>query len=105
LIETLVITQGWRILSEFFRADYRGTGRITAYQIMAVLSVAYAFLLFFMLPVSGGAPPDLMAGLQSLWDPGMMLCLGALWLYSFLYTGRSRVIGATVRFYVVKENI
>jgi hypothetical protein len=105
LIETLIITQGWRILSEFFRADYRGTGRMTAYQIMAILSVAYAFFLFFMLPVSGSGPPDLTAGLQSLWDPGIILCLGALWLCSFLYTGRSRVTGATAHFYVVKENI
>jgi hypothetical protein len=105
LIETLVVTQGWRILSEFFRADYRGTGRLTAYQIMAVLSIVYAFFLFFMLPVSGSGPPDLTAGLQSLWDPGIILCLGAVWLCSFFYTGRSRVIGATVHFYVMKENI
>jgi hypothetical protein len=105
LIETLVVTQGWRILSEFFRADYRGTGRISTYQIMAVLSVAYAFFLLYMMPVSGSGPPDLTAGLKSLWDPGVILCLGALWLFSFLYTGRSRVTGAKVYFYVVKENI
>ncbi|MFH1080860.1 MAG: prolipoprotein diacylglyceryl transferase family protein [Pseudomonadota bacterium] len=105
LIETLIISQGWRILSEFFRADYRGTGRITAYQVMAVLSVVYVFFLFFMLPVSGSGPPDLTAGLKSLWDPCVILCLGALWLCSFIYTGRSRVTGATVHYFVVKENI
>ena len=104
LIETLAVTQSWRILSEFLRADYRGTGRMTAYQIMAIISVAYAFFLFLMPPVAGGGLPDLAAGLRSLWDPGIILCLGILWLGSFIYTGRSRVTGATVRFHVVKEN-
>jgi hypothetical protein len=72
---------------------------------MAALSVAYGFFLFFMLPDSGSMPPDLVTGVQSLWGPGMILFLGALWLCSFIYTGKSRVTGATIRFHVVKENL
>ena len=46
LLITLVMTQGWRFASEFLRADYRGQGRISAYQIMAILSIVYTFFLF-----------------------------------------------------------
>lgn len=105
LLITLVTTQGWRFASEFLRADYRGQGRVSAYQIMAVLSIGYTFFLFFFLPVSAGRPPDIGDGLRSLWNPGIVLCFGALWLCSFLYTGRSAVTGAAIHFYVRKERI
>ncbi len=101
----LVVTQAWRVLSEFFRADYRGTGRITAYQVMALLSILYAFLLLAFFPADGGEIPDLMAGLYVLWDPGVILFFELLWIAAFVHTGRSRVTGATVRLHVVKENI
>jgi hypothetical protein len=32
------VTQVWRFLSEFLRADYRGSGRISAYQVMALFA-------------------------------------------------------------------
>jgi prolipoprotein diacylglyceryltransferase len=105
LIEALVVTQGWRTISEFFRADYRGTGRITAYQIMALTSMFFAFFLFFLLPENGRRLPDLTAGLQSFWDPAIILGLGVLWMGSFLYTGRSRVTGAIVQVNVQAERI
>ncbi|TSA45148.1 MAG: prolipoprotein diacylglyceryl transferase [Deltaproteobacteria bacterium] len=101
----LVVTQAWRALSEFVRADYRGTGSITAYQVMAVLSVIYAFLLLAFFPADGGELPDLMVGLLTLWDPGVILFFELLWIAAFVHTGRSRVTGATVRLHVVKENI
>lgn len=105
LLITLVMTQGWRFASEFLRADYRGRGRVSAYQIMAILSIVYTIFLFFALPVSVSAPPEIGAGLRSLWNPGIILCLGALWLCSFLYTGRSAVTGAAIHFYIRKEKI
>jgi hypothetical protein len=101
----LVVTQAWRVLSEFFRADYRGTGRITAYQVMALLSILYAFLLLAFFTADWGEIPDLMAGLHVLWDPGVILFFELLWIAAFVHTGRSRVTGATVRLHVVKENI
>ncbi|MDA8126163.1 MAG: prolipoprotein diacylglyceryl transferase [Deltaproteobacteria bacterium] len=101
----LALTQSWRVLSEFLRADYRGTGRITAYQVMALLSIAYALLLLFLFPAAGDALPDLATGLRALWDPGVILFFQVLWVAAFLYTGRSRVTGATVRLHVVKEQV
>jgi hypothetical protein len=101
----LVVTQAWRALSEFLRADYRGTGRITSYQVMALLSIAYAFLLLVFYPAAGDKMPDLAAGMLALWHPGVILFFEILWGAAFIHTGRSRATGATVRLHVVKENI
>ncbi len=101
---SLLVTQLWRFVSEFLRADYRGGGRISAYQKMSLAAAAYGLLLagFF----DPAAPvPDLAAGLAVVWSPAMVLCLEALWIASFLYTGRSRVTGAELRFHVVRERI
>ena len=101
----LLATQLWRFVSEFARADYRGRGRISAYQKMALLAAAYG-LVIGAAPLSSGLPvPDLTAGLLSLWHPAILLLLQALWIASFLYTGRSKVTGATLRFHVLKENV
>jgi hypothetical protein len=92
---TLIVTQVWRVLSEFFRADFRGNNRISAYQVMSLLSIFYALLILALFPSAGAeAPaPDITAGMIGLWDP------------AFIHTGRSRVTGSTIRLHVVKENI
>ena len=101
----LAVTQAWRALSELLRADYRGTGRITAYQVMALLSIVYAFLLLALFPTARDGMPDLRAGLLSLWDPAVLLFFEILWVVAFIHTGRSRVTGATIHLHVVKEKI
>ena len=45
LLITLFVTQGWRFASEFLRADYRGHGRISAYQIMTLCASIYTFVI------------------------------------------------------------
>lgn len=104
---TLSATQLWRFSSEFLRADHRGGGRISAYQIMALVSVAYGLILTVWLPPSDTAPrlPEILTGLHRLWHPGWLLGLQALWLASFLYTGRSRVTGARIDFHVESARI
>ncbi|MHB8771542.1 MAG: prolipoprotein diacylglyceryl transferase family protein [Syntrophales bacterium] len=101
----LAVTQAWRALSEFLRADYRGTGRITAYQVMALLSIAYAFLLLALFRQVGNGLPDLAGGLLALWDPAVLLFFETLWVVAFIHTGRSRVTGATIRLHAVKDKI
>jgi hypothetical protein len=69
LVLSLLVTQGWRIVSETLRADYRGDGTISAYQVMSMLSVPYAVgvgLVFTDLPIPA---PNVMDGLRSLWHP------------------------------------
>lgn len=103
--QSLAVTQLWRALSEFFRADYRGEGRISAYQIMAILAIGYGLILAFIFPVAQLPQARLLAGLKSLWHPGMILFLQALWVASFLYTGRSKVTGSSISLHVMKNRI
>ena len=101
----LLATQIWRFVSEFARADYRGGGRISAYQKMALVASGDGLIVGLAAGVPAGAAPDLSAGLAALWQPGMLLALQFLWIASFLYTGCSSVTGATLAFHVVKERV
>ena len=104
LIATIA-TQGWRSISETLRADYRGEGKVSAYQIMGIIGVAYAIAAACILTHVPSGPPDLSAGLKSLWSPALILFLQGIWIMTFLYTGRSTVTGATLSFYVHRDRI
>jgi hypothetical protein len=102
---TLFLTQAWRVLSEFLRADHRGGSRLTAYQVMALMGICYGAIM-----ASFGSPdntelPDLVNGLRALWNPTVILSLQLLWLIIFLYTGRSTVTTAEISFSVLKDRI
>ncbi len=100
---TVTVTQLWRVLSEFLRADYRGQGRLSAYQWMGLLAIPYAWLLPAGFAASPRLSPDLHLGLLSLWSPAILLGLQLLWLFILFYTGRSAVTGATLTFHVNHE--
>ncbi|HWU41101.1 MAG TPA: hypothetical protein VN203_25900 [Candidatus Acidoferrum sp.] len=97
---SFVGTQAWRLPSETLRADYRGGGKISAYQVMAMVGMVYALSTFPFLPSVLLPHADILSGLRSLWSPGVILLLQGLWLATFLYTGRSVVTGATLTFHV-----
>ena len=104
LFETLLITQVWRVVSEFFRADYRGDRKFSAYQIMALGAIAYAGLMGVILtPVP--IRPALAGGVAAVWHPGMILFFQGVWLASFLHAGRSSVTGSQISFHVIQDNI
>jgi len=96
---------GWRVLSEYFRADYRGEGKFSAYQQMALWGMGYCTLLALYGNSGAGSRTDLNAGLASLWSPAPLLFFQALWLLLFIYTGVSSVTGATLTFHVRQEKI
>jgi hypothetical protein len=104
LMLCLTVTQGWRAFSEFLRADFRGHGSLTAYQWMALISVAYAGLMALWLP-QGSANPELFTGLALLWDPWILIMLQGLWVAVLLYTGRSKVTASTISFMVMQDRI
>ncbi len=104
-VTIMLITQLWRAFSETLRADYRGTGRLSVYQVMALTASAYSFALSGWFADAGVARADLSAGLAVFWQPATLLCLQALWLMMFLYTGRSSVTEADVSFRVCREKI
>jgi hypothetical protein len=100
---TLFTTQIWRLISEFLRADYRGGGKISAYQIMAIISILYTVFMPFIFPVSGAQSADILVGLKSLWNPLTILFLQFLWVLSFLYTGISNVTGVDLSIHVLND--
>ena len=100
-----ITTQGWRSFSETLRADYRGEGTISAYQIMGMVGVIYAMAAAYLLAGEPVGLSDLIAGLHSLWCPELILFLQGLWLIIFLYTGRSTVTGSTLTFHVHHDRV
>jgi hypothetical protein len=105
LLLTIVLTQLWRILSETLRADFRGFGRITAYQKMGMLSATAMTLATLFLPSSDYIDPQIINGLAVLWDPSLILAMQLLWLIFFFVFGRSTVTTATVSFDLIRKHI
>jgi hypothetical protein len=105
LLLTLGVTQLWRAFSETLRADWRGEGRVSAYQILALVSLIYSAMVLWLLPNVTLPTASLMAGLEVLWHPGMVLFLLGLWVATFLYYGRSLVIGSRLSLYVCHDRI
>jgi hypothetical protein len=104
-IVTIAVTQGWRSLSETLRADYRGGGRISAYQIMGVLAILLAFAMLYFLPAEGAPRVDLPAGIEAAWHPAVVLFLQGLWALVFLLFGKSMVTGAEISFHLRHDRI
>lgn len=99
-----VITIGWRFISELLRADYRGEGKISAYQWMSLLMIAVAVGLVMVLPASSSIP-DLAQGLAILSQPLYLLAIQVAGFLLFLYFGWSKVTGAALSFHVNKERV
>lgn len=102
---TMVLSHGWRIYSETLRADERGGGRISVYQVMAMIALLYAVTAAVCLPEGRTPLADLAAGLSALWDPAVIIVLQAFWAVMFLYTGWSMVTGSVLSFHVHRDRI
>jgi len=101
----LCVTQGWRVISEFFRDDHRGIGRFSAYQVMGLVSICYGFWVVRHFRGDPSTLPELAQGFASLWSPAPLLLLQLLWVVIFIYTGLSRVTAATMSFHVNAEKV
>ena len=102
---SLMMTQAWRSVSECLRADYRGSGKTSAYQVMAIAGFVYLLLVVALIPTAPTPRPYVVTGLRSIWNPATILFLELAWLGMFLYTGRSSVTGSTLAFHVYRERI
>ena len=98
-------TQIWRVVSEIFRADYRGGGAFSAYQIMALLVSIYSVAVLSILTPIATAFPDVSSGLRSIARPEVLLLLEGVWLAVFIFMGRSSVTGASISFHVVRDRV
>lgn len=102
---TMVVTQFWRVVSELFRADFRGNNKFSVYQIMGLVAIPYALCCAFYFNSVSSAMPQLALGLENLWQPGTLLFLQLIWFILFVYTGRSTVTGANLSFHIHRERI
>jgi len=99
-------TQVWRFLSEKLRADMRGKAqKISAYQVMALLMAPYAAAVVLIFPGGQTEIPEIAAGLGLIWNPAVVLFCQALWLAVFLITGRSKVTGSKLSFFVRVDRV
>ncbi len=105
-IVTIIFSQGYRVLSEFFRKDYRGEKKFSYYQRMAIFVIAYSFLIaIFTYDSSYTFNFNIVSGLKELITLKSFILLEFIFLFIFLYNGTSRVTKSSINFDVVKENI
>jgi hypothetical protein len=104
-IVSVITTQGWRSLSEVLRADYRGNGRISAYQLMGLVAIFYSLALILTLSSDRFVSPKLDVGIDALWRPEAVLFLQALWAIVFIFFGKSMVTGAEIFFHLHEDRI
>ena len=95
---TIIITQLWRFASEFLRADYRGTGRISTYQWMALAGTVYTMAFSLLWHHAPQPILDVTRGLAMVWSPGAILLIEALAAIVFARMGISTVTSARISF-------
>lgn len=105
LIFTIALTQLWRVVSEMFRADFRGFGKISAYQKMGIIGVVYMAVVVNLIPQMQTMSPDVLVGLKALWNPLVILAVQALWLVFFFSFGKSTVTSSNVSFELIREHL
>ncbi|MCI4624688.1 MAG: prolipoprotein diacylglyceryl transferase [Candidatus Magnetoovum sp. WYHC-5] len=97
----ILLVYGWRLISEFLRADYRGEGKFSAYQKLSILAMGFAVLYAIFLPTTiVDINVDIVVGVRYLKYNLVILFIGITWLTIFLYFGKSNVTGATVRLFI-----
>jgi hypothetical protein len=104
-ILAMTITQAWRVYSETLRADYRGAGRFSAYQCMGLLAILFALALSYVVPTDQNIAAELSAGIETAWQPLVLLALETLWVVVFVFFGKSMVTGAEISFHLHNDRI
>lgn len=91
LLFTFIISQAYRFVSEFLRADYRGAGKISNYQKMAIANIILTFLYVFLLNTKYYPSAHIYNALVKIYDPAVIIMFGVLFIFTTLYTGLSKV--------------
>lgn len=104
-VVTWMLTQVWRAVSEMLRADFRGGGWMSSYQILALVGAIYGLGIVLFLSEQESSVPELAIGLHALWHPGVILSLQLTWVAMFLYTGRSKVTASHLTISVARDQI
>ncbi|HPW51372.1 MAG TPA: prolipoprotein diacylglyceryl transferase [Spirochaetota bacterium] len=96
---SIITAFAWRIISEFFRADFRGFGKISSYQVMSFLSVIICAAAAYFLPSPDVITVNVSNGLIIFSDVIFVIVLQFLFAAVFLYTGISSVTASEIHFY------
>lgn len=94
----LLFSQIWRVVSEFYRADFRGFNKVTAYQWMAMIACLYGVALFVLMPSHQGVIPELSLGFTGLFDIKVFIALQVFGLIMFFFSGTSTVTQSKINF-------
>ncbi|MFV0438792.1 MAG: prolipoprotein diacylglyceryl transferase family protein [Desulfopila sp.] len=105
LVLCITVTQLWRLVSEFLRADFRGCGTISVYQKMSVVAVLYIIGVTLVPQAAITVHPVVTKGIGQLWQPGVILGLQLAWLLFFVYFGRSTVTRSQISFSLHQERL
>lgn len=101
-----VVGLGWRMISEFLRNDHRGKGTwISPYQKMAFVGLFYCVGLSYVLAGPEPPAPDLAAGIDGLWRPGVILMLQAVGITLFVHSGWSKVTGCQMDIHIHTDRV
>ncbi len=95
---SIITAFAWRIISEFFRADFRGFGKISSYQVMSFLSVIVCVAAAYFLPSPDVITVNVSNGLIIFSDVIFVIILQFLFAAVFLYTGISSVTYSEIYF-------
>lgn len=105
MIISLAGSLGWRVLSEYFRADYRGEGRWSTYQKLSLIGLIYGLIVVAFMGSVDPLNVDLLKGIKGIWNLSTIVPLQFLWLVIFFYLGRSKVTGSELSFFVHPHRI
>lgn len=105
ILFVILFGQLWRFISEFLRSDYRGSGNISIYQKMSLISIFYLFIVVLFNSTHSFIKPDFMTGFEFMLSPENIIFLEIIGIINFIYTAKSSVTGSIIRFHVIQENI
>jgi len=99
LIVTVFVSQIYRFFSEFLRDDYRGEGKISPYQKMALLNVIVVLIYSVIFKNNGYSPLiDLNYALQKIFEIKTIIFFILIFAITFIYTGVSTATYSIVTF-------
>jgi hypothetical protein len=91
LMMVISVSSVWRFLSEFLRSDFRGQGKISAYQIMSLLNIVYVALLSVFSRATNTPSIAFENGIRAitLWE--IVPILFVMFIVLTIYYGKSKV--------------
>lgn len=98
-------SQLWRLYSETLRADYRGGGKFSAYQWMAIATCLIATISIVAMRGDASTQPRFSLGWVAVSQIEVFIAIQALALGIVWFMGRSQVTGALVNLRLFRERL